>query len=554
MAAGTGLIAVAVMVYACKAPTVQPPAALPPPAPITITTSYQGAQVVSEVNQAKELAYNSTIILKSLAAFGNDVIVSDPTITLTAAVPCPDYGSYTYTGSVDGSGNYHLTLTFSICRANGLQFDGASTYQGTPANALVALSSIRVVRFNNANYSAITGTLSLGGLSFSMNSFTNGTDESYDIRVSSGTYAAFDYVMLGQFSLQMIGLNVSYVSSTDPATFNKTSSLLVNGLIRESWSGGFLLLTYSGFSVSKNEYYSAGPPAGYSASDTIISGTVTISLTPGSYGPSGIVSIATPTTPIHHDYSTGMTTAGEITVTGTGTATATFNAGGDIDVAVSGGTPISFNREYFVNNMVNIFGMEQTLPQLQGPTGIAPTANAAGSSWPATMTVTALSLGPDLGCFTDVHVNYYNPTDMLVPTETTYVDYHVHESCTSPAGIPFMQMIDIDHNGSCDFGLDIAAAQTDITSGGVEHFTATTVPEGYYVVSINNWGCPTTISNMASIIVGDYMFGTYNCTYTTASADGTTPGAWCRLADVRVNPDGTVDVVTPSPAFNPWHN
>ena len=176
-------------------------------------------------------------------------------------------------------------------------------------------------------------------------------------------------------------------------------------------------------------------------------------------------------------------------VSGTGSATATFNPGGDIDVVVAGGTPVSFNREYFLNNMVNFFGMEQTLPQYMGSTGVAPTSTAAGSKWPATMTVTALSTGPNLGCYTDVHVNYYNPTDMLVPTITTYVDYHVNESCTSPAGIPFQQMIDIDKNGTCDFGLDIAAAQQDVTSGGVEHFTATTVPEGYYVISINNYSC-----------------------------------------------------------------
>ena len=132
LAACAGLIALAAVLYACKAPTVQAPSAVPPPQPITITSSFQAAQITSEVNQAKELVYNTAIVLKDLGNFAQDVIVSDPTVTRQRRrLPAADYGSYIYTGSVNASGQYSLTLTFSLCRMNGLQFDGAYTASGS---------------------------------------------------------------------------------------------------------------------------------------------------------------------------------------------------------------------------------------------------------------------------------------------------------------------------------------------------------------------------------------------------------------------------------------
>jgi len=189
-----------------------------------------------------------------------------------------------------------------------------------------------------------------------------------------------------------------------------------------------------------------------------------------------------------------------------------------------------------------------------GAGGVAASAKASGSSWNATMTVTALSSGSNLSCYTDVHVNYY---DLAAPaTIAWYVDWHIDlvNNCSRPAGIPFQEARDVNGNSVCDAGLDINGADVDLSSGGVEHFTATDLPQGYYVVSINNWSCGTDISNQASIIIGDYLFGTYNCTYSTSDGDGTNPGAWCRLADIQVNADGSANVLTPNSAYTPWHN
>jgi hypothetical protein len=38
-----------------------------------------------------------------------------------------------------------------------------------------------------------------------------------------------------------------------------------------------------------------------------------------------------------------------------------------------------------------------------------------------------------------------------------------------------------------------------------------------------------------------------------SDGDGSNQDAWCRLADIRVNADGSVNVQAPNPAFDPWH-
>ncbi len=554
------VILVAVALNGCAVDIADPPSSATATS-VVISTSRQGAQVVSQVNQAKELVYNSTAVLKSLGSAGLSVIVTDPTVTLTAPVACADYGDYTYTGSVNASGTYTLDLTFKLCRMDGYQFDGAYTLTGTPTSMNITLgstsSAFRVVQFNGNNYSAIIGTLSMLGMRYTMSGGSSGANETYTI-MSNGIITAFDYIMLGEFSVGLSGLTVNYSSSIDAVTKNKMTTMAVNGRGRETWTSGSVTLTYTNFSVSKLEYFSsAGPPTVYSGSDTTVDGTVAFDFSPSTYGNEGIVSVSTSTVgALHHNYTTGKTTQGIITVSGTGSATAQFNSGGGLDVAAPGDAALHFGSEYYLNSLVNIYGIEQALPEFKGAAGAIPSAGAAGSRWSATMTVTALSSGPDLNCYTDVHVLYYNPADLLVPQITWYVDWNIGlvNSCSPPPGIPFEEARDIGGDSSCDVGLDINGSAFDITSGGVEHFTATALPEGYYIISINNYSCADTTTNMASIIIGDYLFGSYNCSsYTASDGDGSMPGAWCRLADVRVNADSSVDVLTPNPSYNPWH-
>jgi hypothetical protein len=87
----------------------------------------------------------------------------------------------------------------------------------------------------------------------------------------------------------------------------------------------------------------------------------------------------------------------------------------------------------------------------------------------------------------------------------------------------------------------------------VEHFLAAKLPVGYYILSINNYSCATNVTNDATVLVGDYLFGPYACAYGDSDGDGSSPGAWCRIIDMRVNASGSIDVLAPNATLTPWH-
>jgi hypothetical protein len=127
------------------------------------------------------------------------------------------------------------------------------------------------------------------------------------------------------------------------------------------------------------------------------------------------------------------------------------------------------------------------------------------------------------------------------------------DGCTSPNDVHFEQALDITGDGICDVGLDINGADYDSTAGGLEHFIATILPEGYYVVSMNNYSCPTTVSNTVTISIGDKVFGPYTTTFTTADGEGQDPSAWFAVADIVVDSNGNATVKAHDPALPLWH-
>jgi hypothetical protein len=153
----------------------------------------------------------------------------------------------------------------------------------------------------------------------------------------------------------------------------------------------------------------------------------------------------------------------------------------------------------------------------------------------------------------DLHVKYYDTT---APTGTTpekwHIDWHQGKSCTDPGGLAFGDALDIDGTGAgvCDVGLDF-----DDTNGyGPEHITALKLPAGYYVISVNSYGLgdpPATL--YLAVHIGDYIFGPFIGTLSSSDGEGEDPNSWFRVADVRVNANGTVDVITPNGLLTPWH-
>ena len=169
------------------------------------------------------------------------------------------------------------------------------------------------------------------------------------------------------------------------------------------------------------------------------------------------------------------------------------------------------------------------------------------------MKVTSQSVNSDptstigLDCNTDIHVNYYSTQTPSAGTAGNwFVDWH--ESAR-----------DIDGDGIVDVELDINPTQVDSVFNGLKQFSAYKLPAGYYVISINNYSCPTTVSNTVNVKIGDATSGPYYCLYTafdyegTPPAAGDIPGAWCRVTDVVVTSSSTT-VKPPDYALQPWHD
>jgi len=102
----------------------------------------------------------------------------------------------------------------------------------------------------------------------------------------------------------------------------------------------------------------------------------------------------------------------------------------------------------------------------------------------------------------------------------------------------------------------LAKASVPLHHQSTDLITALSIPSGYYVVSVNSYALsvaeyPTTL--YLSLHIGDNIYGPYIGTVSGSDGESTSPSAWYRVADVRVNLSGTVDVITPDLTLNPWH-
>jgi hypothetical protein len=363
---------------------------------------------------------------------------------------------------------------------------------------------------------------------------------SYSVN-ANGIISAFDYYSLGQHTMIFTKLVTNVSVTSDVATSIRDTSMTTNGKYSVRRLTTTTAINYVGFTVTSQKQLLAN------IEDVSIGGRIATDRTPNS-GFEGVFDVATavPIRTVLSPYPP-MTTQGMLVTNST--ATVQYGAADSIDVDVAGDVTITFAKEFMLLKVGDFYAMEQQLPIVSGTTG-----TATGS----VMSISALSTGPALTCYTDVHVSYFNTVS---PVLATPINWFVHwasglTTCTPQASIPYQEATSSTGiaTGLCDVGLDINGNAMDITSGGVEHFLAAAMPTGYYVLSINNYSCANTVVNDATILVGDYLFGPYSCTYSAFDGDGSTPGAWCRLADIRVNASGVIDVLSPD-AVNlvPWH-
>lgn len=529
-----------------------------PQAQTPVSTTTQGAQVASATAQSRELILTSTQLFKDLADIGLGHLTPSLATTPTGTVTCGDGGSYTYSGTYTAPSTYSLALTFNGCRYRGFQFVGAYQLTGTPSNFTVSLgggSTFNIFNFDQA-YTVLLAYLK-ANVSYTMASSGTPPITSYTIN-ESGSITSFDYFLLNTFGMTMSALRSSVVETTN-ANLDLSTTMVTNGGFSEGWvsAGGSSTarMTFTDFTVNKTQVNAAVPPAtNYTTNTRSVDGRVSFAFVPSSFGYSGLFDIST-STPIR--FSTALplqTTQGMVTTNGT--ARTSYNVGSDVDIIVSNlassvTSTVNFPREYELMKTTDFAALEQDKPPL-----IPPPAPGVPVSLPtgSTLAVTLTWVGPS-GSSTsdmDLHLHYYSsPTPTAGTPKTWTVHWSGGKTCSDPAGLPFSDALDLDANGVCDTGLDF-----DDTNGyGPEHITDLKLLPGYYIASVDSFSLsvaeqPTTL--YVSLHIGDDIFGPYISTLSTSDGDGSNSAAWYHIADIRVNSNGTIDVMAPDPALPPW--
>ncbi len=517
----------------------------------SVTTSAQGTQAASQILQTRELTATSTQLFKNIGDISLSVM-TPALLNQNTDISCSDGGTFRYSGTYSSSNqSYALSLTFNGCRDKGYQYVGDTTVNGTTADFVVALggsSTFNIFNFNTA-YTVLLAYLKTN-LSFTMVGSGTATDATYTINVN-GTITSFDYFLLNTYSMTFSGLNSTYTLATNATTTDQTTTISTNGQFREDWGGtNYVIIRATDFTVSRTQYFDAGSGT-YASESTGLTGTVVYTFRPAMFGFSGLFNVTTQT-PVNTVYSPQrQTTQGTLIINGT--ATAQYNAGGDMTVSVAGGAPVNYTTEYELMKTTDFAAMEQDKPPLITPPAPGVVSTVTGSSMGVTLTWTGPAPTYSSLSDMDLHMKYYAVSAPTGTTaETWHIDWHQGVSCTNPPGLAFGNAgFDLDGNGICDAGLDF----DDVDGYGPEHITALKVLPGYYVISVDSYSLhgDASASLYLSVNIGDNIFGAYLGTLSASDGETAAASAWLRVADVRVNANGTVDVLYPDPALTPWH-
>jgi len=524
--------------------------------PAVIDTAIQGSQAASATAQSRELVLTSTQLFKDLAEIGlghlSPTLATSPTGTIT----CADGGSYTYSGTYTAPNTYNLGIDFNGCRKYGFQLVGAYRLTGTPGNARIVLSGTPT--FNIFNFNTSYTTL-LAYLKTNVG-YTVASDgilplTAYTI-TASGSITTFDYFLLNTYTMTLSSLTSSVLESAN-TNLDLSKTLVTNGRFAENWYGtdGYsrVAINFTDFTVNKTQINAAvAPTTNYSTNTKSVDGRVSFTFTPAIVGYSGNFDVVT-LAPIRYlNASPLQTSQGSLNTNGT--STTSYNAGSDVDIIVTSlstsvTSTLNFPREYELMKISDFAAMEQDKPPL-----IAPPAPGVPYSLPtgSTLAVTLTWIGPT-GTSTsdmDLHLQYFSTT---APTAGTAKTWTVHwkgsHTCSDPAGLAFSTGLDLDGDTVCDAGLDF-----DDTNGyGPEHITDLKLLPGYYIAAVDSYALaevPTTL--YLSLHIGDNIFGPYISTVSSSDGDGASASAWYHVADIRVNLDGTIDVLSPDPTLLPY--
>lgn len=492
----------------------------------------------------------SGAVLKAVAALHKAKAMGATNIISSTTITCEDGGTINFSGSVDDVAmRYELNLIASSCRESGSTLNGAMVISGSNSSSgaftvteklgTSASDKLSILEFSDNNYSVLVSKMETL-ITLSMNGTVNATTGAMTSVTmgANGTMSILDYFSQGTYDMTFT--NFSIVLSDTVATSGiETAEFTVSGGFSETWTDTSVTpnvamgvsMTFSSFKIS--DEYATATAAAYKES---ITGGFSIDFTPddcleGAYTFSTV-------TPINYNAS-GMTTAGEIIINTV--VDVTFLADGTITVTMNG-TSVYSGDEYGLAAVCDFQTLDEPAPTTSG---------SNGSTTGDTMTITLSWDGPGgvSASDMDLHMNYYATASPIASTVgTSYVDYHGDTASCTNGGYSGM---DLAGDGTCEIALDF----DDVDGYGPEHITASSLPAGYYVVSVNSYSLHGDASSDAnvSIQIGSSVFGPYTYTFTTSDSEGTTSSAWFAVADIVVASTGNVTVQAHNTSLPLWH-
>lgn len=440
---------------------------------------------------------------------------------------CADGGDYTVSGTTnDADGSFSLTVVFNMCREEGTQLNGTVAAEGNEIAGTFTLktgnddgaaddSDLAVDLFTDATYANLFANYR-ADLRGSVTANRAGTATSYAMngRVSYDDFSS-------RFELQFS--NFTLAQSAQGASGSNT----VNGGFVETWTvEGVTRRASFGFTDFTQAWTQTADYV-----DLSIDGTISVDLTPDDLceGQGEGTFVYNTTTPIRIDGTTNTTTAGRFSINRD--AVTVFNADGTVTVTVNGQSATYHSLEA-VEAACPIKDFEaDILSEVSGGTGTV-TADEL------TATLSWNTAGTDM----DLHLTYYASSAPLATAPATW-----HMGWNTPG--QGLGGVDVDSDGAGDVDLDY----DDVDGFGPEHITAKKLPVGYYVLSVNSYYHAGMATGVVVVLnVGGTLFSFPTHTFFASDAESSDPESWFRVADIRVNEDGTVNVLTPDPSLPAW--
>jgi len=462
------------------------------------------------------------------------------TYTISNTVSCQDGGYFTYSGSYDDQGNFNFSFTFNNCREDETQLNGPMQMQGkvlsdTQLEFTMTLGTTTEA-FQILEFEGATLVSKMEFKEVTLTETLSGNESQFTISAKiNGEISMYDYIAQEEYKLAFANLreDISYRSNEGRLT------ITTNGDFKAEWTEDNVRnsvdLTYTNFVLDSTETNSYV--------DTTISGKIAIDFTPDTCFEGTF--IFETVIPIRVDFQTGYVTQGHIKINGN--VHVEWQPDGNIIVWIDkdgdntrDNDEIAYEGpEYDLLEECDFGTFNEESPESEG--------NEEGSATGNTMTITLTWTGGETSDM-DLHLNYYNTTE---PTATTqlkwYVDYHGMFGCSNG-----YSGADFDNDTHCEVYLDY-----DDTEGyGPEHITATQLPSGYYVVSVNSYDLDrdSYADIQVTIQIGNTIFGPYTHRFTTDDSEGHDPNAWFAVADIVVDSNGNATVKEHDPTLPLWHD